>query len=183
MAEFTELLAKVRVGDDLALKQLLAAAYTELHQLARSRLGKSQPFTTLDTTALVNESCVRLIQVGRLDVKDRAHFLTYAARVMRSIIVDIVRKSHTDRRGGDVERITLNTDIAESVTAESDEVLRINEALEVLGQSDERLVRVVEMRYFAGLSEKEVAESLGVNERTVRRDWKKARMLLAAALE
>jgi RNA polymerase sigma factor (TIGR02999 family) len=183
MADLAQLLADTRGGNEDALKALLAFMYADLRALAHSRLMKSRPFTIMDTTALVNESCLRLIQVGRLDVADRAHFLTYAAREMRSIIVDLVRQQQTARRGGDAAHITLNTDVAESTPTNTDEVLRISEALDALAQTDQRLVQVVEMRYFAGLSEKEISDALGLNERTVRRDWKKARMLLAAALE
>ena len=106
-------------------------------------------------------------------------------RAMRpgSVIVDLVRARATERRGALVNRVTLNTNVCDGVAAGEEEILRVHEALEELAQVDERMVRVVEMRYFCGLTEKEAAEVLGVTERTVRRDWEKARMMLAAALK
>jgi RNA polymerase sigma factor (TIGR02999 family) len=183
MGDLTTLLDSARLGDATALDQLCTAMYRELRELAHARLKRSQHITLLDTTSLVHEAYLRLTKVGRLNVTDRSHFLAYAARVMRSIIVDFVRQRQADRRGGEQLHVTLNTDIAESAHAEIDQVIRVNDALLDLEQVDGRLVRVVEMRYFAGLSEQEIAESLGVTDRTVRRDWEKARSLLSAALQ
>jgi RNA polymerase sigma factor (TIGR02999 family) len=183
MGDLTTLLDSARLGDATALDQLCTAMYRELRELAHARLKRSRHITLLDTTSLVHEAYLRLTKVGRLKVTDRSHFLAYAARVMRSIIVDFVRQRQADRRGGEQLHVTLNTDIAESAHAEIDQVIRVNDALLDLEQVDGRLVRVVEMRYFAGLSEQEIAESLGVTDRTVRRDWEKARSLLSAALQ
>jgi RNA polymerase sigma factor (TIGR02999 family) len=183
MGDLTTLLDAARLGDDAALDQLCSVMYRELRELAHARLKRSEQITLLDTTSLVHEAYLRLTKVGRLDVSGRAHFLAYAARVMRSIIVDFVRQRRADRRGGEQLHVTLNTDIAESAHAEIDQVIRVNDALLDLEQVDGRLVRVVEMRYFAGMSEQEIAECLGVTERTVRRDWEKARALLSAALQ
>ena len=115
--------------------------------------------------------------------EDRFRYLAYASRAMRSVIVDLARARATERRGLRAQHVTLDTEVSESVPTSENEILRVHEALEELVSVDERLVRVVEMRYFAGLTEKEIAEVLGVTERTVRRDWEKARMLLAAALK
>jgi RNA polymerase sigma factor (TIGR02999 family) len=183
MGDLTTLLDAARLGDDAALDQLCSVMYRELRQLAHARLKRSEHITLLDTTSLVHEAYLRLTKVGRLNVTDRSHFLAYAARVMRSIIVDFVRQRRADRRGGEQQRVTLDTDIAESAHAETDQVIRVNDALLDLEQVDGRLVRVVEMRYFAGMSEQEIAECLGVTDRTVRRDWEKARSLLSAALQ
>ena len=183
MGDLTILLDAARLGDDAALDQLCSVMYRELRQLAHARLKRNEKITLLDTTSLVHEAYLRLTKVGRLDVTDRSHFLAYAARVMRSIIVDFVRQRRADRRGGEEVHVTLNTDIAESVHAEIDQVIRVNDALLDLEQVDGRLVRVVEMRYFAGMSEQEIAECLGVTDRTIRRDWEKARSLLSAALQ
>jgi RNA polymerase sigma factor (TIGR02999 family) len=136
----------------------------------------------LDTTSLVHESYLRFVQAGQLKASDRKHFLNYAGRVMRSVIVDFARERLAQRRGGDALRVTLDTGVADSVAEGEVEIVRIHEALEELAQHDARLVQVVEMRYFGGLSEAEIAESLGVHVRTVRRDWEKARLLLADAL-
>ena len=112
----------------------------------------------------------------------RSHFFAYAARVMRSVIVDFARERLAERRGGGQAALTLNTAIAESAGGADIDVIRVHDALEVLAQVNPRLVSVVEMRYFGGYTEREIAEALGVAERTVKRDWDKARLLLRAAL-
>jgi RNA polymerase sigma factor (TIGR02999 family) len=183
MSEITMLIQAARADNPGAMDQLFAALYDDLRQLARAKLRRAAPMTSLDTTALVHESYLRFLKAGELKVEDRPHFLAYAARVMRSIVVDIVRSRMTDRRGGDAVQITLNTHISESVSDCDDEVIRVNDALEELGKIDQRLVQVVEMRYFAGMREDEIADSLGVSTRTVERDWEKARLFLYRALK
>jgi RNA polymerase sigma factor (TIGR02999 family) len=182
ITQLTALLHAARRGDKAALDDLFSLMYGELHQLAHIRLTRNERPVQLDTTSLVHESYLRCLKAGQLDIEDRAHFLAYAAKVMRSIIVDFARQRHAARHGGGVEPIPLNTDLAESVHASEDEIIRVDDALRDLARLDERLVRVVEMRFFAGLSEQEIAGVLGVNERTIRRDWEKARLLLQAAL-
>jgi len=182
ITELTALLRAARCGDKAALDDLFSQMYAELHKLAHIRLSRNKRTPQLDTTSLVHESYLRCVKAGQLDVEDRAHFLAYAAKVMRSIIVDFARQRHAERHGGGAEPITLNTDLAESVRASEGEIIRVDDALKDLARLDERLVRVVEMRFFAGLSEEEIASVLGVNERTIRRDWDKARLLLQAAL-
>lgn len=162
---------------------LFELLYRELRQLAHARLRKNEPMTLLDTTSLVHETYLRVAKAGRLDIGDRGQFLAYAAHVMRSIVVDFVRQRRAERRGGDQEHLTLDTGVAEGVQTPEDEILRVNDALEELGKLDERLVKVVEMRFFAGLSDGDIATAMGVNERTVRRDWQKARMILSLALQ
>jgi RNA polymerase sigma factor (TIGR02999 family) len=157
--------------------------YHDLRLLARAKLRRSAPMTVLDTTALVHESYLRFLRTGDLKVEDRPHFLAYAARVMRSIVVDLIRSRLADRHGGDALHVTLHTEIAESASVREDEVILVNDALEELATIDPRLVKVVEMRYFAGMSEDEIAESLGVSVRTVERDWEKARLFLYRALK
>ena len=139
--------------------------------------------TLLDTTSLLHESYLRLVGAQVAAGVDRAHFFAYAARVMRSVIVDFARARMAERRGGEAERLVLDTGIAATFAAPDNDVLRVHEALEVLAKADERLARVVELRYFGGLTEPEIAQVLGTSERTVRRDWEKARLLLLAALE
>jgi len=138
--------------------------------------------TLLDTTSLVHETYLRMVGAQALPAEDRRHFLTYATRVMRSVIVDFARARNAERRGGDAEHVVLDTELLDKVAAPENDVLRVHEALDVLAQADARLAQVVEMRYFGGLSEAEIAEVLDVSERTVRRDWEKARLLLLAAL-
>jgi RNA polymerase sigma factor (TIGR02999 family) len=168
---------------DPALAQIFELTYRELRDLAHRRLRRASPITVLDTTALVHECYLRLVRLGRLHARDHSHFLAYAARVMRSIVVDTIRSRLAQRRGGGDLHVTLGTDIADGAAANEQQVLRVDEALQELARLDERLVKVVEMRYFAGLTPEEIATTLGVTSRTVRRDWEKARLLLFAALQ
>ena len=163
--------------------ELFSLLYRELHQLAHARLRKSEPITLLDTTSLVHETFLRVVGAGRLGISERSQFLAYSAHVMRSIVVDFVRKRRAERRGGDQERIALDPETADSLDSGEDEIIRVSEALDDLAKVDERLVKVVEMRYFTGLADEEIALALSVNERTVRRDWQKARILLSLALQ
>ncbi len=183
MSDITALLASAGAGDGDAAASAFALLYDELKRLAQAKLRRHQTMTLLDTTSLVHESFIKLIGNRALAIQDRRHFFTYAARVMRSVIVDFARASLTDRRGGHARVLTLDTDLLARAAAPDSDVLRVNEALEVLAQADPRLAQVVEMRYFGGLTEVEVAEILGLTERTIRRDWNKAKLLLAAALE
>jgi RNA polymerase sigma factor (TIGR02999 family) len=179
----SDLIRRVNAGEPGAQDALFAAAYGELRKLARSRLHDGGRNTVLDTTALVHESYLRFIQGGQLRSDDRRAFFAYASRVMRSVIIDAVRERQAERRGGDLQRLTLNTQLIDQLPAGEDEVLKVHEALDALAQSEPRLAQVVEMRYFGGYSEPEVAEALGLTDRTVRRDWDKARLLLGAMLQ
>jgi RNA polymerase sigma factor (TIGR02999 family) len=179
----TELIRRAGEGDATALNELFAIAYEDLRRMAHHRLRTSTRGTVLGTTALVHESYFRFVNAGRLRIEDRAHFFRYASRVMRSVVVDLARARASERRGGGVSPVTLNTAIGDGLAGGEVEILRVHEALADLARLDERLAKVVEMRYFAGFTEAEIAESLGINERTVRRDWEKARLLLAKALE
>jgi RNA polymerase sigma factor (TIGR02999 family) len=170
------------VGDRASLDRLLTLMYEDLHELAHRRLSAVLREPSMNTTGLVHESYLRLLKAGRLAVTDRNHFLVYSAHVMRSIIVDLIRKHRAERHGDGAFHVTLNTNLADEIAASDDQVVRISEALSELAHSEPRLVQVVEMRYFVGLSEVETAEALGVAVRTVRRDWQKARLLLLAAL-
>ena len=183
MAELTALLAAARGGDVQAASSAFSLLYEDLRRLARSRLRQHQTMTLLDTTSLVHESYLKLIAAHSLAVEDRHHFFAYAARVMRSVIVDFARARLAERRGGDADHVVLDTELGERLGAPETDVLRVHEALEGLAQADERLAQVVEMRYFGGLTELEIADALGVSERTVRRSWDKAKLLLTAALQ
>jgi RNA polymerase sigma factor (TIGR02999 family) len=178
----TDLIRDARDGDEAAMRRLFDVTYAELRQLARIRLKRGGRGTMLDTTALVHESYLRFAKLGHLRVEDRHRFFAYAAKVMRSVVVDFVRERMAERRGGGAEHVTLDTAIGGGTDAGAEEVLRVHEALGNLAEFGERLVRVVEMRYFAGMTEAEIAEALEVTERTVRRDWEKARLLLAQTL-
>lgn len=181
-ASLTDLIRLASGGDEDALRAVFDTAYEDLRTLARMRLKRTRRGAILDTTSLVHESYLRLANAGELKLTDRQHFIRYAATVMRSVIVDFVRQAAADRRGGEAPHVTLNTHIGDSAPHAETEILRVHEALDELARYDKRLVQVVEMRYFAGMTEQEIADALGITDRTVRRDWEKARLLLAEAL-
>lgn len=182
MPSLTDLISRAHRGDDAAIDSLFEAVYPELRRMARARLRRHQRNTLLDTTGLVHESYMRFLQAGALRFEDRVHFMGYAGKIMRSVIVDTVRERLAKRRGGAQRHVTLDTQRGEANVDASAEILSVHDALDSLGQHDARLVQVVELRYFAGMTDLQVAESLGIAERTVRRDWEKARLLLAESL-
>ena len=182
MGEVTLLIGAARAGDRGAFDRIFELLYPELRQVARRRLARGSRDGLMETTALVNECYLKFLKGHSLTPEDRSHFLAYAATVMRSIIVDAARVAKTDRRGGDAEQVTLDSELIGALPAASDEILDVHAALEDLSRIDERLGQVVEMRYFGGLDDDEIAEALGLSSRTVRRDWDKARLLLAHAL-
>lgn len=181
-ASITDLIGKAQAGDSAAFDAIFKLTYEDLRELASARLRSSGRDVVLDTTSLVHESFLRFANTGRLTAANRAHFLNYAGRVMRSVIVDFARERLAQRRGGGALHVTLDTGVSDTTSTGEEEVLRVHEALQALARHDEKLVRVVEMRYFGGLSEAEIADSLGVHVRTVRRHWEKARLLLAEAI-
>lgn len=184
MTDITQLLSQSQAGDSSASKVVYALLYPELRRIAHSRLRQGSGRVSLDTTALVHDGYLKFVQSRTLDVKSRSHFLAYASTVMRSVIVDLIRESQAERRGGGHFDLTLNTQIADTApAAAADEALHVHEALAKLEAVDPRMARVVEMRYFAGLNDTEIAECLGVTERTVGRDWEKARVFLYAMLK
>lgn len=183
MEQITQLMARMHAGDQSARDALFEATYGELRRLARSRLKEGGRNTVLNTTSLVHEAYLRFVKVGELRVEDRKSFFGYASRVMRSVIVDSARERLAESRGGGVSPLTLKTDLVENLADGEEAILNVHEALQVLEQADARLARVVEMRFFGGYSEQEIAEALGVTERTVQRDWEKARAILGAALK
>jgi RNA polymerase sigma factor (TIGR02999 family) len=181
-AEITQWLDAAREGDRGALDRVLSTLYRELHQMARRQLG-GQYGHTLDATALVHEAYLKL--VGRAEAKfdDRAHFFAYAASAMRSVVVDYARQRLAQKRGGDLHRVTELPEDAEGGIRLDEDMLALDAALNRLHDVEPRLARVVELRYFGGLSELEIAALLSRSERSVRRDWQKARMYLLASLQ
>jgi RNA polymerase sigma factor (TIGR02999 family) len=179
----TELIDRAERGDSEAAERLFAATYRDLRKLARARLRAGGRNTLLDTSSLVHESYLRFAGAGRLRLEDRVHFMRWAGRVMRSVIVDFARQRRADRRGGGAARLTLTTGIAERGQAGAREILRVHDALDEIAAHDRRMADVVQMRYFGGLTESEIGEALGVTERTVRRDWERARLFLREALK
>ena len=156
-------------------------AYRELRRIAHAQLHQQRRTGMLDTTALVHESFMRFAQANGTDIADKRHFLGYAAKVMRSVIVDAARARNAERRGGDLQQTTLNSNILENVTLENG-VMRIDEAIELLQAADPQLAQVVELRFFAGLTVEEAADVMGISRRTLARQWEKARLILMDAL-
>ena len=177
------LLQQVSAKTPGAMDALFSGAYPELRKLARSRLRDGGRNTVLDTTALVHESYLRFVNGGGLRSSERRAFFAYASQVMRAVIIDTVRERQAQRRGGDLQRMTLDTACAEQLPAGENELLNVHQALDMLAQAEPRLAQVVEMRYFGGYTEAEIADTLELTERTVRRDWDKARLLLRALLQ
>ncbi len=172
-AQVTDLLLQLRAGDATALDRLLPLVYAELRRLAHSRLQGERPGHTLGTTGLVNETYLKLVDQTRIQWRDRAHFFRVASYAMRRILVDYARRHRALRRGGGLQRISLDTELP--MTERGETLVALDEALERLARLNERLSQVVECRYFGGLTETETAEALGVTARTVERDWAKAR--------
>ncbi len=176
--DVTRLLVAAREGDRAAVDRLVPLVYDELRELARGQLRRERAGHTLHATGLVHEAYVKLAAGGEIAAEDRAHFLAIAARAMRQVLVDHARRRQAVKRGGGWAVTTL-TDGAQSVEYRAEEVLELDRALSEL---DERQRRVVEYRFFGGMEERDIAEVLGVSERTVRRDWVKARAWLYRSL-
>jgi RNA polymerase sigma factor (TIGR02999 family) len=181
-ADITTLLTAARGGDRVALDNVLATLYRELHAMARRQLN-GQKGGTLDTTALVHESYFKMIRSQHAEFADRAHFFAYAATAMRSVVVDYARQRLSQKRGGDLQRVSEFPEDLTGIVNIGEEMLHLDNALQKLSEVDKRLAQVVELRYFAGLSEANIGELLDCSERTVRRDWQKARMFLLAELQ
>ena len=181
--DITLWLDSARSGDRAALDRVLATLYQELHTMARRQLSGQHGYT-LDATALVHESYLKLLgSTGTAKFEDRAHFFAYAASSMRSVVVDYARSRLARKRGGDLKRVADIPEEVEGTLRLDEDMLALNDALEKLASADERLAQVVEMRYFAGLSELEIAELLQRSERSIRRDWQKARMFLLSVMQ
>ena len=182
MQEITRLLRQARSGDTGARDALFAAAYPVLERLARARLRDGGRNTLLDTCGLVHESYLRYVRAGELRAEDRRAFFAFASQVMRSVIVSSARERSAEKRGAGRRPLTLSTQAAEQLSAGEEDILRVHDALESLEQVDARLAQVVQMRYFGGYSEQEIAETLEVTDRTVQRLWLKARLMLRASM-
>ncbi len=179
--DITRILRELRDGATAAADDLLPLVYDELRAIAHRRLSPGARELTLDTTALVHEAYVRLFDRSRLDWKDRRHFYSVAAIAMRQIVVDHARTRRAAKRGGRLQRVELDSHHL-AVDERSEEILALHEALSRLAVLDARLARIVELRFFGGLSVEEVAQVMELSERTVKRDWRKARALLFQAI-
>ena len=180
-AEITRLLRAWGGGDQAAMEELAPLVYGELRRMAHRYLRRENPGNTLQPTALVNEAYLRLVDVNSVRWEDRAHFFAVSAQMMRRILVDAARARATGKRGGGAVHLNLN----ESLDAISDrgrELVALDEALDALAQLDPRKARVVEMRFFGGLTVEETAEVLKISAPSVLRDWKMARAWLMREL-
>lgn len=175
--EVTGLLRQSQSGNAAAQTELLEELYNDLRRIAAALIRMEKPGHTLQPTALVHEVYTRVFHQSKLTIRDRQHFLTLAGRAMRRVLVDHARRKRTKKRGEGVAACTLEETLQFHPGQEL-LFLEVDEALEKLAEMDPRLCQVVEMRFFAGLTEQEIAESLGVTERTVKRDWKVAQAWL-----
>jgi RNA polymerase sigma-70 factor (ECF subfamily) len=175
--EVNRLLAAWGDGDRSALDRLIPLVERELHQLAHRYLSRERPGHTLQTTALVNEAYLRLVDQRRARFESRTHFFAIAARIMRRILVNHARDRAAEKRGGGVRKVSLD-DAAVLSDERAEELVALDEALDTLAELDGRKARVVELRYFGGLSVEETAEVLGVHPNTVTREWGQAKAFL-----
>jgi RNA polymerase sigma factor (TIGR02999 family) len=181
MPDITRLLQSASDGEPGAKDELFKAVYTELEQLARTRLSRDSTLTHLDARSLVHEAYLRLTRQAQLPTSSRKAFFAYASSVMRSVVVDYVRQRATAKRGSGESPVTLVTREVDDATPATD-VSALDEALEDLKRVDERCHRLVEMRFFGGLEFTEIADVLGISVTTVSRDWSKARLFLFKAI-
>ena len=172
----TLILNRALAGDAESRERVYALLYAELVRLARSHLSGSGP-VSLNPSVLVHEAYLRMLRRDGTPMRDRRAFFAYASAVMRSVLVDHVRAGSADKRGGLHTPVTLTTGVLNSVAAEED-FSRLNDALDALRSVDDRGFRVVEMRYFSGMTEEDIADQLDVSVPTVKRDWRKARAFL-----
>ena len=175
--QITELLAEWREGNQSALDELYPLVYDELHRLARRYMSRERKDHTLQTTALINEAYVRLVDQKNVNWANRSHFFAISAQIMRRILIDHARRHAYAKRGGGAQQVSLE-EVAAITPGQGRELLRLDEALKSLAERDPRRSQVVELRYFGGLNNEEIAGVLHVSENTVTRDWNMARAWL-----
>src|SRR6266852_1308101 len=180
--EITRLLRAWGDGDQAALDQLAPLVYRELHRLSRRYMRRERAGHTLQTTALVNEAYLRLVNVAGVDWKDRAHFFAVSAQMMRRILVDAARARASARRRGGIRASSVNPDQIPDLSGRGSELIALDDALNTLAQMDPRKARVIELRFFGGLSVEETAEVLKISPQSVMRDWKLAKAWLTREL-
>src|SRR5262245_38771067 len=173
----TELLRAWNQGDESALDRLMPLVYNELHRLARNYMRRERPDHTLQATSLVNEAYLRLIDVNRVEWRNRAHFLALAAQMMRRILVESARNRQRQKRGGGAVHMNLE-DVQELPDAKEHDLVALSDALSGLATFDARMSQVVELRFFGGLTVDETAHVLNISPETVMRDWKTAKAWL-----
>jgi RNA polymerase sigma-70 factor, ECF subfamily len=175
--QITQLLAEWSEGNQSALDELYPLVYEELHRLARRYMSRERKGHTLQTTALINEAYVRLVDQRNVRWANRSHFFAISAQIMRRILIDHARRHAYAKRGGGAKQVSLE-EAAIVAPDQASELVRLDEALQILAKMDERRCHVVELRYFGGLSNEEIAGVLKVSENTVTRDWNLARAWL-----
>lgn len=175
--QITQALLACREGDDDAFRQLMNLAYHDLRRIAHRQLERGRPGLTLNTTGLIHEAYLKLVDHAQVDWQDRSHFFAVCARAMRHIIVDYAKRKNAQKRGGNAPHVDLE-EVRLATAQEAEMLVALDEALDRLASLDERLIRVVECRFYAGFSEQETAEALAVSLRTVQRDWMRARAWL-----
>lgn len=180
-AEVTQLLLAWRAGDASALENLIPMVHAELRRIARGFMRKERVGHSLQTSALVNEAYLRLIDARHIDWQNRAHFFAISASLMRRILVDLARERQARKRGGSAERVVLEEGLIAGPERNED-LVALDEALNALAAVDERKSQVVELRFFGGLTEAEIAEALQISPETVRRDWRLAKAWLLVFL-
>ncbi len=179
--DVSNLLRAWREGDDAALDKLVPRVHDELHRLAHLYMRRERADHTLQTTALVNEAFMRLVDTRQVDWRDRAHFFAVSSKLMRRILVDSARKRHFQKGSGTMQRVSLDEALVLLPQPEMD-FEKLDDALNALSEFDPRKAKVVEMRFFGGLSTEETAEVLGISAETVKRDWKVAKVWLLKEL-
>lgn len=178
----SDILAELRTGAPRSLDLVVSRAYHELRSIAHRRLAGQGRGGTLSTTGLVNETYLKLVDQSKAEWRDRAHFLALASLAMRHVLVDRARERHALKRGGVQVHVTLDEEQM-GAADQAETLVQLNDALDRLAAWDPRLARVVECRFFGGLTEEEIADALDITVRTVQRDWVKARVLLRRALD
>ena len=176
-ATITTLLASAERGDRAAADAVFAALYDELHRMARRELARRGGGVTLSATTLLHDAYLSIAQREGTSFPDRNRYMGYASRVMRGLIIDYARNRQAQKRGGLFEMTSISTDVADPMT-DADELMRISDVLDELATVEPRLVRVVDLKFFCGFSFVEIAEMMNVSERTIQRDWEKARIFL-----
>ena len=179
--DVSQLLQAWNEGDERALDKLTPLVYRELHRLAQRYMAQERPGHTLQTTALVNEAYLRLVNARKVNFKNRAHFFAVSAQLMRRILVEFARRRGSQKRGGEVQRVSLEESLVFYGERGAD-LAALDDALQALAGIDARRSRVVELRFFGGLSVEETAEVLGVSPETVMHDWKLAKAWLLRAM-
>jgi RNA polymerase sigma factor (TIGR02999 family) len=180
--DITRLLIAWRNGEENALDDLMPLVHRELKRIARNFMRRQRAGNTLQTTALVNEAFMRLVDADKINWQDRSHFFAMSARLMRRVLVDSARRRNSDKRGGDRVQVTLSDAMKSSDKDEAD-VIALDDALGRLAELNQRHCQIVELRYFGGLTEDEIADTLCISPRTVRRDWNLARAWLYRELK